>query len=246
MTTILIRHFESFKNTQRRLSSAGAEEPLTSKGAKLCALFAREFRGFVDEVGVRNVSLHSSSAQRSAQTAMIIADALGGVQVKRHDALKSTHAGPYAGLSDAQIRRVDRGWLERLRMYRLGMYNLYNMDREWRADGKESKRDFERRVIACFADIAEADQALLKVIVTSRSVINAILIHIARQIYGYPEEFYGYVRVDVGTVCILTRASGGLWRVEALHLKRLASLKVLTGCAATHGTGLSIGNGFSD
>jgi len=161
--------------------------------------------------------LHCSSSKRGVETAEILGRALSCDKIKKHAELRSTNAGPYAGLSVRALQRKDSEWMEKFHLYKAGLLNLYNFDSEWQTEGKESKVEFEQRVLKCFREIVGQRNEPLKIIVANRSAIIAILISLARELYNYPNGFYGYVRVDLGSVSRVQRDNRGKWRIVGVN-----------------------------
>jgi broad specificity phosphatase PhoE len=225
MQIILVRHFESIKNRRMIFSSIKDVEALTSMGAQRAAQVGEVLREFYHIDRHRVNVIYTSSSARGIQSGEILADTIGIDKVKPCEFLRSTKAGPYSGLSLGTIKKLNPEWVESMRLYRAGLFNLYRFDREWHAEGKEDKRDFESRVLTGFHSILSEDNSPTKLILANRSAISAILLHFARLAYDYPDDFYGYVRIDLGSVSILDMADSGEWRIKmvnhnVLRLKR--------------------------
>jgi len=210
MYLYLVRHFESEKNLAGTLSTTSDNEPLTEVGKRRCEKFTRPNQ---------NPLILTSSSSRSQETAEIITAGFPHPEVRVCPFLRSTNAGPFAGLSSAKIRRANRNWYDSFIMYKAGLLNMYEFESGSLAIGAESKRAFEHRVLGgVLPIISEASDRDL-VIIGNRSSITAILLYFARRYYGYPRGFYGYVRVSLGAVTIIRRLSGNGWQFVKVNAR---------------------------
>lgn len=211
---LLIRHFESTKNVRRSLSSYDDEEVLTTRGAERAKSVGKTLRHALGSKQI--LKIFCSSSRRSRESARIMGTELDCRHIEPRQFLRSTSAGVYAGLPPSKIAQLDAKWDHSLQLYKSGVFNLYRLNEERPVAASETKREFETRVIAGFSEIVRAERDDPVFIVANRSAIIAILLDVARKAYGYPPDFYGFVRVDLGSVSVL-QWEGEYWRIECVN-----------------------------
>lgn len=216
MRLFLVRHFESTKNTRRRLSSSDDRDRLTAKGRDHAVRFADAFVRELKASDLRVSKIIASSSPRGVESARVIADALGIASVLPCDFLRSTNAGPYAGLSAERIARLNPDWDHAFRLYRAGLFNQYMFDEPPLSIGAEPKRDFESRVVGGLMQFISGELESLLVL-ANRSSIVAMLLYFARRYYGYPREFYGHIPISLGALFALDRKQDGSWEFVAIN-----------------------------
>lgn len=128
---LLVRHGQSEWNAQGRWQGQ-ADPPLTDLGRQQ----ARRAAERLGEVTLDAVV--ASDLQRAAHTAAIIAEHRGGA-VEHHDIrLRERHAGPWQGLTHAEIEQTWPGWIESPR----------------RPEGYEGDEAVADRALAALQDLA--------------------------------------------------------------------------------------------
>lgn len=212
MDVFLIRHFESTKNLSDILSSINDDEPLTTNAKWECHHFAIQFNKFLEQNNLSATKINCTASVRAEETASIIASQLGNIHIESYHELKSTFAGTFAGVSHEKINTLDLFFSKYYYLYRKGIYNLYNFDNQWKVNSKETKIEFEERVLSCFSKIINNQENSI-IIVTHRSPIIAILIHISRLEYNYSSSFYGHIEIDLGKVTWIHKNDNGKWNI---------------------------------
>lgn len=198
-TIILIRHVESLKNKGNRLSSDGLNEYLTKKGCAQARLLANNIKFFIENNNLTAKHIYSANSSRAIMTGEYIADKLS-LDVVSYDEFKSFSVGNYSGMSERKIKNIDPEFIDKLMLYRKSLLNSYDIIYH---GSKETLIEYERKVMNRFKDIVDADDENCKVIVMHRSALTATLINIAREYYSYPRDFYGYIKIDLGSVTII-------------------------------------------
>jgi probable phosphoglycerate mutase len=141
---LLVRHGQSEWNAQRRWQGI-ADSPLTAGGRAQAHLVAQHLRAATE----RFEAVWSSDLSRAAETAAIIAGHLGLGPVQLDERLREAHAGPWQGLTPADIEAEFPGYLAAKR----------------RPEGFESPESVLDRALAVVADLAAfARQAPLLVV----------------------------------------------------------------------------------
>jgi len=186
---LLIRHSESVKNVRSSFATVHEMEGLTDLGKEQAATIAKSVLLIKQSLALENVSLYSAESSRSQETASIIADYLESA-VKCSPGLSSIGSGSMAGLSEQEVLERFPDFASMLDLYRAGLCSSYKINRH---DG-ESLPMFEERIVAALTKlVTQEQQADLTIVVAHRSPITAFLIHCARRIYDYPDNFFGYV-----------------------------------------------------
>jgi probable phosphoglycerate mutase len=144
---LLVRHGESEWNAIGRWQG-WADPPLSELGTRQAAVGARSV-GAVDAVV-------SSDLQRAAVTAEILAAELGIGPVVVDAALRERDAGPWTGLTRAEIEREWPGWLVEGK----------------RPDGYEEDESVLDRVVPALLTLENAGEVVL--VVTHGGVIGAV------------------------------------------------------------------------
>jgi broad specificity phosphatase PhoE len=155
---LLVRHGQSEWNAAGRWQGQ-ADPPLTDLG-RLQATAAGARIGTVDIVV-------ASDLQRAAETASIIAAALGVGPVLVDEGLRERHAGEWQGLTKHEIERDWPGWLDARR----------------RPPGFEATEPFHHRVSDAL-DRLERTHAGADMLVVSHGGV----IYILEEVHGHPFE----------------------------------------------------------
>jgi broad specificity phosphatase PhoE len=213
MDIILVRHLESTKNINDTFSSEESLETLSPgaqiEGGRLADHLAR----FVQGRGSVVRSLHCSAAERTESTARLIAGKLNA-KVLSHVELKSFSVGLLAGVSEAKASCLMPEFMHQLMLYRSGLYNSYALSLPV---DSEKPRAFEDRIFAKVMEITE-NKNDLEIFILTRSAITAMLIAFARHAYGYPDDFYGHVPLDLGRVSWLTSTTERSWHIKGVNM----------------------------
>ena len=152
---LLVRHGESEWNAIGRWQG-WADPPLTELGLEQARLAARAVGG-VDLVV-------ASDLERAWRTAEVIAAEIGVGPVLRTEALRERNAGPWTGLTRAQINEQWPGWI----------------DDGTRPEGYESDEAVLARALPLLRSLDGPDEAL---VVTHGGLIGAVERHL-----GLPHE----------------------------------------------------------
>lgn len=210
MDFFLLRHFESEKNVADTMSLKD-EEKLTDKGRTQCVSFASKFKALCDSNNLHITSIESADSIRAKETAQIISKELQCESVRYWSQLRSTSAGILAGKSLEEIKIEDQFFYYHYWLYRKGVLNLYYMDNNWMDSQKESKKEFEERVMRVLLEITkDMNHNDSKLIVGHRSSITAILIEFARRAGFYPKDFYGSIDLSLGGLSWITVDKGDI------------------------------------
>lgn len=216
MKVFLLRHFESEKNVNDRLSGTD-NEGLTEYGRQECKLFSECLKKCCDQNDVKFTRINSANSKRAQETSKIIGKAFHISNINYYEELRSTNAGRIAGKSVREIQEEDPFFSKHYELYRKGVLDLYYFDNNWKDELKESKKNFENRVIQCFESIIkEYDMSREILLIAHRASITAILIYIARKIGVYPENFYGNVESSIGGLSCVS-LNEGQWDIEFVN-----------------------------
>lgn len=218
MEIFLLRHFESEKNIQNKMSH-NDEENLTLNGKKQCEEFSRCFKKFCEKHNICITQINAANSNRAKETANLIASSWGNLPTKIFSDLKSTNAGNIAGKSLEDIKKQDPFFFKHYDLYRKGLLNLYYLDDNWHDEKKESKKDFEKKVMNCFNKIINDSINKDIFIVGHRASISAILISIAREVGIYPKNFYGSVELSLGSISWVTLLKSKAWQINFIDTK---------------------------
>src|ERR1039457_4679671 len=112
MRIYLVRHFESVKNRRMTLSSLEDCEGLTERGALRGAQVGTFLLDHFRSEDLKVKTVYASSSARGRQSGELLAAVFGCGSVKSCDFLRSTKAGPFAGLSARVIRRLNAEWYQ--------------------------------------------------------------------------------------------------------------------------------------
>ncbi len=199
MNIFILRHFESEKNISNSMSNDDTEH-LTLHGRENCALFSKAFWSFCEKKQIRIIEIDSADSQRARECVEIINRDVLCPNIFFWQNLCSTNAGRLAGKKISEIKSIDPFFYDHYYLYRKGLLNLYYLDEKWADTEKESKKEFEKRVIDCFYNIIKnkgnKNEGIL--IIAHRASITAILINAVRKLGIYPSNFYGNVEVSLG------------------------------------------------
>lgn len=146
---LLVRHGQSEWNAEQRWQGQ-ADPPLSALGLRQARLAAAS----LDHVE----AIVSSDLRRAADTARIIAEVLGTGPVALEPALRERYAGPWQGLTRAEIERRWPGWLENGR----------------RPEDYESDTEVYQRAVPALRGIAEHHGEAEVLVVTHGGVIYTI------------------------------------------------------------------------
>ena len=203
MEIILIRHFESKKNIQKSFSLDLATEKLTEKGRILCKKFGYLFCDLCSKHKLTINQINCTDSLRAKETASIIASCFNNVPITCHEELKSTNVGTLSGKTLEEVKHIDSFFSKNFYLYQKDLLNSYFFDENWQNEKKETKKEFEKRVIKCFLKILENSYSTV-VIVGHKAPITAILIYVARLLNIYSNSFYGHINLDLGRLSWLS------------------------------------------
>lgn len=213
MHLLLIRHLESAKNTQCSISSPEDREGLTRRGYQEGKKLAEVVSRFQKQHSLSVSRVYCANSTRSKDTADLIAAKVGAV-AESYDDLRSTRSGVLAGLSEVEAAKISPRFIWQLQLYRAGLLSSYELER---AEGKEPIQEFERRVRRRLLRILTDDSETLKLIISHRSPLTAMLLFFARNYYRYPRSFYGHVPLNLGYISWLQRDPEKGWEFQAVN-----------------------------
>ena len=212
MNIFLLRHFESEKNIADTLSSRDDDESLTFHGRQACAAFSTHYKSFCVKNNIVLHRVHCADSMRASETAQTIAETMN-TPIVRHAAFRSTSPGNLMGKSMKELKTLAPFFYHNFYLYKKGLLNLYYFDDNWIAAEKETRKDFERRVVADFTEITNRREDTL--IVSHRASITAILLHVARLMGIYSHDFYGCITLGVGKISWL-QYKDHAWTIKCL------------------------------
>ena len=200
MKIILVRHLESIKNLHSQFASDTNLEGLTDAGKKDGEFLAHHINEYIKCNTLKIKKIYCADSSRAIETANIIA-VKTETTVEAHDDLNSIRHNAFSGLPEDEIEKISPEFIYQLKLYRLGLFNSYQIIHN---EQNEKVTDFEKRVIKTLVSIIEnQEQENIKIIILHRSSILATLFYFVRTYYNYPKDFYGYVQIDVGHICLL-------------------------------------------
>jgi broad specificity phosphatase PhoE len=232
MYLLLIRHLESDKNVREAFSSDSDNEPLTERSRREIAAWSKSICRWVRSTRGTVARVHCTASVRARDSAASIAARLG-VPLVEYDSLRSTHPGSLAGKSADEARKSNPEFMKQLQLYRKGLFNSYNFTV---AENKEPKVAFEARIASCLEKIMCAADEDVKIVVTHRAPITAMLTAVARSAYNYPDDFSGYVELTLGHASLLERVGEHKWEIHEVNisaheLSQLATRRVCFKCS---------------
>jgi broad specificity phosphatase PhoE len=201
ITVVLIRHAESGKNIKKSFSSPEMDnsEILTVNGINQATSIGDSIQLYCNKKNIKKISVYSAKSLRSMQTAEIISKKLN-CQVHAIDGVQSFNFGTNAGKKEIDVMNEQCEFYHRLTLYRKGIINSYDIVYE---GSKETLKEYERHVYENINNhIAKAENNSLSLFVIHRSALTAYLLFLARKHFNYPKDFYGYIQLDLGNVCI--------------------------------------------
>lgn len=197
---LFIRHLESVKNILGCFSSEDDLESLTEQGKEKGKRIASVICDFVRKNSMEVHNIYCANSERAKITAKIIGQELK-VDIKCFDELRSNNSGILKGKTEEESNRINPIFMHQLKLFRAGIFSSYNFVK---IDEREDKHDFEQRVDKCIKKIMEDKDESLKIIVLHHSSITAAIINIARKLYGYPSDYYGYVACEFGNIYLVS------------------------------------------
>lgn len=222
MHLILIRHTESEKNVNNQFSSYIDAEPLTEIGMTQSEILGNDLLDFKNRKNLICNNVYAASSTRAIDTAKIIASKLN-VTVSVEDALRSTKPGALSGKSEEEGLKTNPDFLEQLYLFRNGLFNAYDFTV---AEGKEPKKDFEKRVWGRLSEIISDNSESLKIISAHRSSITYMLLEFAKKFYNYPQNMSGHVLLDLGKISLVETVADDKWKISRVNFES-SELKTL-------------------
>jgi len=218
MYLLLIRHTESEKNIYNQFSSESDNERLTKDGEQNALHLCYQIEQFMKSKHLSCKNVYSAKSARSSETASVIASKLN-LNLCLEEALRSTKPGSLSGKSEEEAQKSNPEYIKQLYLFRNGLYNAYDFTV---ADGKEPKKQFEKRVSDCIQKILSDESESIKIVIAHRSSITSILLEIAKKYYNYPDSFSGYVQLDLGCVSILKKDNtNNQWEILKVNSNNL-------------------------
>ena len=213
MHLILIRHTESEKNVNNQFSSYIDAEPLTEIGMTQSEILGNDLLDFKNRKNLICNNVYAASSTRAIDTAKIIASKLN-VTVSVEDALRSTKPGALSGKSEEEGLKTNPDFLEQLYLFRNGLFNAYDFTV---AEGKEPKKDFEKRVWERLSEIISDNSESLKIISAHRSSITYMLLEFAKRYYNYPKNMSGHVLLELGKISLVETVADDKWKISRVN-----------------------------
>jgi len=217
MFLILIRHTESEKNINNQFSSEHDMESLTNRGQSEAHKLAQELDIFIKAKKLTCSNIYSAKSERAIETSKIISRKLN-LTLQIEDSLRSTKPGLLSGKSEEEAIRSNPEYIKQLYLFRKGLFNAYDFTV---AEGKEPKREFEKRVSNCVNKILLNSSENVKIIIAHRSSITSILLEFAKKYYNYPKDYSGYVELDLGHFSVLEREATNNWKFLKVNAPNL-------------------------
>lgn len=209
MYLVVIRHAESEKNTNTQFSSEYDLEDLTDFGRQQANNLGKHLKEFIGANNLTCNNIYAANSTRSIETAKIISSYLENKVIVEDD-LRSTRPGSLAGKSEKEAMLTNPLFIEQLYLFRHGLFNAYDFKV---AEGKESKKEFEKRVNGCIDKILNDKSENFKVIIAHRSSITTILLEFAKLYYNYPKNFSGHIPLNLGFFSILQQENDCTWKI---------------------------------
>lgn len=102
------------------------DEELTVKGMKEGEELARIIGEFILKSSAVIKNIYCANSIRSIETAKIIAYSTNAI-VKTYKDLNSIRDNAFAGMSEAEVEKIDPEFMYQLKLYRLGLYNSFQI-----------------------------------------------------------------------------------------------------------------------
>ena len=224
MDLILMRHLESEKNLKKSFASLDDQEPLTEKGKQMGIEIAADLKRYIDQKKGQIKQIYCASSNRGISTATLLSSQLG-VPIVPLDALCSSKTGVLQGKTEEEVQQERPEFMHQPYLYRKGVISSYEFEL---IEGKETKSALESRVNQTIENILAVPDENIKIIVMHRSSLTAALIHYARLICHYPENYFGYIPLDYGYISHLSE-SEGKWKFESVNEPPKTLLKKFNG-----------------
>lgn len=196
MNLFLIRHFESEKNINNNFSSFKDDELLTPLGCQDTFKLALTLESFIKKNNLKVKNIYSANSLRAIRSCEYFAHYINA-NIKIYDDLVSSKNEVLAGISEEMAKNIYPDYMHQYELYRKGLFNVYNFTN---ICGRENKKQYERKVINCLNQILSVPNECSKFVFLHRSAMTAILIYFARNYYQYPQDFYGYIPIDLGHI----------------------------------------------
>lgn len=226
---LLIRHVESMKNKRGQLASKESQEELTERGIKQAKIMADHIVFFLEKKELSINQIYCADSKRAYETGIIIASKIyPEVKVIRCSEFKSFNIGVYAGLSERKINKINPEFINNLSLYRKGVVNSYDIVY---GGTKQITINYEKAIKKRLKIIMDQENTKNKstcvIIVMHRSALTATLLDIARDYYGYPKDFYGYIKINLGSLNLVSINENGNKKFELLceNSKKLLTYK---------------------
>lgn len=212
----LVRHSESIKNMDGRMSSIEDDEALTDFGRISASELASSIKSFMDINSIVSVTLHCAKSRRAIETANAIGREIN-VNPIPNQRLVSRKSGLLAGLSEREMEKLHPNFLHQMHLHRAGILSSYEMSYP---KGSESPCVFETRVETEVSAILAESASQLVILVAHRSPITATLVRFARQFHRYPSNYYGHIPLGLSGLSLVVFSdcigSGSIYKVNAL------------------------------
>jgi broad specificity phosphatase PhoE len=191
---VLVRHAESSKNTRPSFSAVAGDEQLTDEGEAQSRIVTSFLSDLAAERRSRSIAVFCSQTDRSLLTARTV---LPNVELRTLSGLAPIRS-PYPGMTEQDVDQLDPEFMRLVTQYRIGIRSAYDIPR---ASG-EPVAEFEKRTIDSLDEILRSDVDLC-VVVGHRSTLTAILLKAARQLAGYPGNWYGHITIPLTSISTL-------------------------------------------
>jgi broad specificity phosphatase PhoE len=189
----LIRHLESVKNVNKTFSSIKDSEPLTKNSYKKGIELGHTIYEIQDITNIPITGIFTAKSERSTSTAKFISDQLGCNYIPMSDLRSIRYASQ--GISESKASQATPRFIKELELYRCGLFNSYDISTP---EGSEELGEFESRISKTLKKVIRHNGDGIKIIIAHRSSITASLVYFAREFHKYPDDFFGFVRLNLG------------------------------------------------
>ncbi len=188
----LIRHGESLKNTLKAYSTISGKEPLTKFGRYQSECAANYLLQYNKAHKPQCLALYAANDNRSIETASVISKKLQ-IQIRKVDELLAFVGSNSSGKLAENLYEEEPEFGKNVRLYRAGLISAYNVP--WPAGNTKS---LEENIQLFFENNLLIDNCT-SIVVSHKSIITCLSIIMLKRYSNYPENYYGYIDIPVGT-----------------------------------------------
>lgn len=193
---LFVRHTEALKNVKEAFGGNNSDDAVTVRGVEQIELISDVIARWRQGLDNNSATVIGSTSGRVSPCITALSRVVGAF-VRSDARLEAIEKGEIAGWDERVVEEQLPDYYRQLELYRRGVLSSYDINHPG-----EKLLAFEHRVGEALTEI-EKTTSSISIICAHRSTITAGLIRFARRFHGYPEKFFGFIDLPLGSLSLV-------------------------------------------